>query len=353
MDAASLLGMLRARSTPSPSPAPFILYNSHADLPLRLQVLETLPWEAENEANQRENGDDGDKLAADEAPHTKPGNKRKHSGSVVPSKGKAKNNKAAVKSKAVVGSEDEAGEGEVGGDDRERASKKAKVKNAALQSDPEAVKVLAWRHKLQKTFLTKALSTENEMPAVDTLFTTIERYQNMNIDILTLSRIGKVMRHIHLLEPAKVPCDDKYKFRSCAKALVDKWRQIADEAEGASAAVAGVEEVPDEGDIVHQSSDSESDSLHSDNSWDLDLGNELPDVDCDDIPVGLPDPEAVGLEKRGVCTEERVQKSKSVESAMRETQENTQKQPENKPPSADSEEQSRSDAESKERGRRQ
>ncbi|KAJ7937600.1 hypothetical protein B0H13DRAFT_1852572 [Mycena leptocephala] len=52
-----------------------------------------------------------------------------------------------------------------------------------------------------------------------------------------------------------------------------------------------VEEVPDEGDIVHQSSDSESDSLHSDNSWDLDLGNELPDVDCDDIPVGLPDPD--------------------------------------------------------------
>ncbi|KAJ7939502.1 hypothetical protein B0H13DRAFT_1850797 [Mycena leptocephala] len=44
---------------------------------------------------------------------------------------------------------------------------------------------------------------------------------------------------------------------------------------------------------------------------------------------------------------------KSVEDAMRETQENTQKQLENKPPRADGEEQSRGDAESKERGPRE
>ncbi|KAJ6528499.1 hypothetical protein B0H19DRAFT_1194569 [Mycena capillaripes] len=48
------------------------------------------------------------------------------------------------------------------------------------------------------------------------------------------------MRHIHLLEPAKVPCDDEFKFRDRAKALVDKWHGIlnANKAtDGESAAV--------------------------------------------------------------------------------------------------------------------
>jgi hypothetical protein len=57
-----------------------------------------------------------------------------------------------------------------------------------------------------------------------------------------------------------------------------------------------VEEVPDEGDSEHLTSDSNNNSLHNDyfhdhshsaanneDSWDLDLGNELPDMDCDDI----------------------------------------------------------------------
>jgi hypothetical protein len=53
------------------------------------------------------------------------------------------------------------------------------------------------------------------------------------------SKIGKVMRHIHLLEPGKVPRDDEYKFRDRAKALVDKWHGIlnankATEAENAA-----------------------------------------------------------------------------------------------------------------------
>ncbi|KAJ7214615.1 hypothetical protein C8J57DRAFT_1255725 [Mycena rebaudengoi] len=65
-----------------------------------------------------------------------------------------------------------------------------------------------------------------------------------------------------------------------------------------------VEEVADKGDIVHPSSDSENDALHSDHchnhfhsaadnddSWDLNLGNELPDVECDDIPVWPAEPD--------------------------------------------------------------
>ncbi|KAJ6580383.1 hypothetical protein DFH09DRAFT_979145, partial [Mycena vulgaris] len=40
------------------------------------------------------------------------------------------------------------------------------------------------------------------------------------------SKIGKVMRHIHLLEENRIPRDDEFKFRERAKALVDKWHEI-------------------------------------------------------------------------------------------------------------------------------
>lgn len=45
------------------------------------------------------------------------------------------------------------------------------------------------------------------------------------------------MRHIHLLEPGKVPRDDEFKFRDRANALVNKWRQILETTEGDSAVV--------------------------------------------------------------------------------------------------------------------
>ncbi|KAJ6580360.1 hypothetical protein DFH09DRAFT_1145840 [Mycena vulgaris] len=198
--------------------------------------------DAEEEADEEE----------DEEKAAPAGKKRKRTGSPAPAKAKAKpkpgkaagakNGKKggkAKKSKAAVESEDEgaADEGEEeGGDEegegeQERASKKPKVAEGAskLESDPEALKVREWRHKLQKTFLSsnnKSLPKEDEMPAVDTLFTTVEGYQNMNIDYLTFSKIGKVMRHIHLLEESKVPRDDEFNFRERAKALVDKWHEI-------------------------------------------------------------------------------------------------------------------------------
>ncbi|KAJ6528505.1 hypothetical protein B0H19DRAFT_1385181 [Mycena capillaripes] len=246
------------------------------------KALDPDAWEAEHAANpptskkrkskskakkKGEDGDEEDELEADEEEaedeaeaeeEEKAGKKRKRA-SPAPAKAKAKQPKAtkakkggkAKKSKAAVESEDDGGEegeaeGEEGGEDgEERASKKAKVAeggSAKLESDPEALKVREWRHKLQKTFLSsnKALPKEEEMPVVNDLFTTVEGYQNMNIEYLTFSKIGKVMRHIHLLEPAKVPRDDEFKFRDRAKALVDKWHGIlnANKAtDGESAAV--------------------------------------------------------------------------------------------------------------------
>jgi hypothetical protein len=40
------------------------------------------------------------------------------------------------------------------------------------------------------------------------------------------SKIGKVMRHIHMQPSDKIPRDDEFHFRSRAKALVDKWHVI-------------------------------------------------------------------------------------------------------------------------------
>jgi hypothetical protein len=87
------------------------------------------------------------------------------------------------------------------------------------------------------------------MPTLDNLFTTIESYDQMNIQYLSVrlfpqnletvlrfvayrcywsqsSKIGKVMRHIAALTVDKVPKDDEFKFRDRAKVLVDKWHQI-------------------------------------------------------------------------------------------------------------------------------
>ncbi|KAJ6456772.1 hypothetical protein C8R47DRAFT_1082303 [Mycena vitilis] len=251
------------------------------------RALDPVAWEEEHAANppaakkrkskskakkKGEDGDEEDELAADDAAEEEPeeeaeedeekekaGKKRKRASSPAPAKSKAKAPKAAKakkggkakKSKAAVESEDDAGEeaeaeGEEGGEDGEaRASKKAKVVDgsaAQLESDPEALKVREWRHKLQKTFLSsnKSVPKEEEMPQVDLLFTTVEGYHDMSIEYLTFSKIGKVMRHIHLLEPDRVPRDDEFKFRDRAKALVDKWHGIlnANKAtDGESAAV--------------------------------------------------------------------------------------------------------------------
>ncbi|KAJ6607136.1 hypothetical protein B0H10DRAFT_2073218 [Mycena sp. CBHHK59/15] len=138
--------------------------------------------------------------------------------------------------KKSMENEDETGgtvevEGEDGGEEgEERVSKKAKVADGASitfqrnsESDPQAVQVRKWRHKLQKTLLTmNHLPKEEYMFLVDILFTTVEAYKEMNVDYLTFSKIGKVMYRIHLLAPHQVPRDDEFKFRERAKALVTK-----------------------------------------------------------------------------------------------------------------------------------
>ncbi|KZT10579.1 uncharacterized protein LAESUDRAFT_338768 [Laetiporus sulphureus 93-53] len=187
---------------------------------------------------------------------------KKASDELAPKKraGSAKAKKNGVKSKTMVESEDEAGaeaEDEDAGPSKQTSPPPAKkVKrekegeeegDAALANDPEAQKVRDWRHKLQKAFLnSKSLPKDEDMPALNNLFTTVEQYENMTIAYLTFSKIGKVMRHIHALPSEKVPRDDEFKFRERAKTLVDKWHDFVNAnkpngttAEGAKATTNG------------------------------------------------------------------------------------------------------------------
>ncbi|KAF9447901.1 hypothetical protein P691DRAFT_705908 [Macrolepiota fuliginosa MF-IS2] len=110
---------------------------------------------------------------------------------------------------------------------RVRRDKEDDGDDAKISTDPEAMKVRDWRHKLQKTFLShKGHPREEDMPSIDALFTTVENYDRITIEYLQFSKIGKVMRHIAVLSDDKVPRNAEFKFKDRADALVKKWQQI-------------------------------------------------------------------------------------------------------------------------------
>ncbi|KAG5640837.1 hypothetical protein DXG03_006877 [Asterophora parasitica] len=128
---------------------------------------------------------------------------------------KSRKSASGAKSKAMVESEDEQG-----GDEDAEGEDAAK-----LNEDPEANKVRDWRHRLQKAFLSnKATPDDADMPNLDALFTTVESYDSMTVAHLQFSKIGKVMRHITLLKPDRLPRDAEFRFRDRAQALVERWQ---------------------------------------------------------------------------------------------------------------------------------
>ncbi|KAL7281370.1 hypothetical protein ACG7TL_004680 [Trametes sanguinea] len=260
-------------------------------------MAEAQEEEANAEVDQLES--DGEEEADDdeEDKKKKKTKKRKRDSDVAPAKSKTKAKKGSAepaskkratsapkgkkngpKSKAMVESEDEGGadDGEREGSGPSKRSSPPPAKKAKrdkdedgdspLLQDPEALKVREWRHRLQKAFLnSKAPPKEEDMPTLDQLFSTVESYNNMTIEFLTVSlsptipqilrflppcfagnawhgvfprgslrhlspfvfsKIGKVMRHIYALSDDKVPRDDEFKFRERAKVLVDKWHDV-------------------------------------------------------------------------------------------------------------------------------
>ncbi|KAJ7582086.1 hypothetical protein C8J56DRAFT_243966 [Mycena floridula] len=154
--------------------------------------------------------------------------------------GKVTKAKKEKKSKGAVESEDEDAEGDEEPkppvNKRSRGAKKAQEE--PVEEKDDADKVREWRHKLQKTFLTNGKDIkEEEMPGMDILFTTIEKFENMNLAYLTHSKIGKVMRHITQLGPGKIPDEDEtFHFKDRAAALIKRWGAFAKTKEGADAA---------------------------------------------------------------------------------------------------------------------
>ncbi|KAF9050609.1 hypothetical protein BJ165DRAFT_1525828 [Panaeolus papilionaceus] len=159
--------------------------------------------------------------------------------------------KNGVKSNAAVESEDDADHDDAEGEEVPSVSKKKpspppakKAKrdkdedgdDAKGTSDPQSLKVRDWRHKLQKTFLSnKGTPKAEAMPEIDELFKTVEGYDGMSIEQLQFSKIGKVMRHIAARSESDIPRDDEFKFRTRAKALVDRWHQILNTKAGGAA----------------------------------------------------------------------------------------------------------------------
>ncbi|KAJ7633844.1 hypothetical protein DFH06DRAFT_1359435 [Mycena polygramma] len=184
-------------------------------------ALDPDAWEAEQAANlpdtkkrksksQKQDGDEDESPADEEEEEEteKAGKKRKRASSPV----RAKRGGKGKKSKATVESEDDAAEVER----EEGGANKKQRPSIVMRADPDALKVREWRHTLQMTFLGKALPKEEEMPTVQwcafPLFFHF-RCPCICLTMLQFSKIGKVMRHIHLLEPGKVPRDDEFKFR--------------------------------------------------------------------------------------------------------------------------------------------
>ncbi|VDC05912.1 unnamed protein product [Peniophora sp. CBMAI 1063] len=96
----------------------------------------------------------------------------------------------------------------------------------------EAEKVRRWRHDIQRELLPTPeylqrrgpLTVEIARP-VDIWFKEIESYDGMTIQSLSYSKIGKVMRHVVLLDAELLPSsvDDAFGFRERARKLVDSW----------------------------------------------------------------------------------------------------------------------------------
>ncbi|ODN73165.1 hypothetical protein L202_07730 [Cryptococcus amylolentus CBS 6039] len=143
-------------------------------------------------------------------------------------KRKRKEEKEVVGGKKAVGKK--------GKKEEEPKSKKAKAaptkgkaeqkeeaeKKKEGEDDPVSLKVKGWRHVLQKAFLGNSMPSAESIHSFDETFREIENYEEMTIEALQFSKIGKVMRKMVSLK--NIPENDKYKFTDRAGALMNKWQ---------------------------------------------------------------------------------------------------------------------------------
>ena len=63
------------------------------------------------------------------------------------------------------------------------------------------------------------------MEACNELFNKLEDYDEMTLDLLSYSKIGKVIRHIGQKE--NIPRQGEFRFQERAKKLVEQWSRIS------------------------------------------------------------------------------------------------------------------------------
>ncbi|MCO5588126.1 hypothetical protein L7F22_042081 [Adiantum nelumboides] len=93
------------------------------------------------------------------------------------------------------------------------------------EMDPETKKVKGWRHTLQRGFLPKdGHINASEMEQHDKTFKQVEAYNEITINQLRSTKIGKVMKRI--IQLSSVPQDDVYHFQERAQKLCDRWSEV-------------------------------------------------------------------------------------------------------------------------------
>lgn len=82
--------------------------------------------------------------------------------------------------------------------------------------------VLYLRHKLQKAFLSRETAPkEDEMPDMDGHFKQLERYEDLEPDLIRATKIHKVLKGIVKLDA--VPLDDKFAFKKRSQTMLETW----------------------------------------------------------------------------------------------------------------------------------
>ncbi|CAK9783000.1 unnamed protein product [Cutaneotrichosporon oleaginosum] len=193
-------------------------------------------YRREREQAEAEAEEDVDELEEEEGEEGEPAGKKRKRAAPAPKKEAKKpkvNKKAEEKPKA------KADKPKSKATDKADESKSEGAPAAAGDEespDPEAVKVKDWRHKLQRAFLQKGVPTASEMDQYDDLFKTIEKYDDMKIEYLQFSKIGKVMKKIAAL--TNVPRDDELKITSRAEKLMKEWFEFINRSEGGGSSAA-------------------------------------------------------------------------------------------------------------------
>jgi len=85
--------------------------------------------------------------------------------------------------------------------------------------------VLYFRHKLQRGFLTRDQTPkEEEMGPMAEYFASLEKYTDLDVNIIRTTKIHKVLKAI--LKLSSIPKDEEYHFKDRCISLLESWSKL-------------------------------------------------------------------------------------------------------------------------------